>query len=90
MVLYLWWQAEADAKLVSSTDNPYLAQIAQARAAAVDRTCHRTRPGRTPVHPGLHPLYIQARVAAVNQVAREEREALAAAADADGDAELMA
>ncbi len=42
------------------------------------------------MHPGLHPLYIQARVAAVNQVAREEREALAAAADADGDAELMA
>ena len=44
------------------------------------------------MHPGLHPLYIQARVAAVNQVAREERMALAAvaAADADDDAELMA
>ena len=44
----------------------------------------------TPVHPGLHPLYIQARVAAVNQVAREEREALSAAADAEGEDELRA
>jgi hypothetical protein len=35
-------------------------------------------------------LYIQARVAAVNQVAREEREALSAAADAEGEDELRA
>jgi hypothetical protein len=53
-------QADADAKLNSSSGNPYLAQIAQAR------------------------------VAAVNQVAREEREALAVAADADGEDELTA
>ena len=39
MVLYLLSQAEANAnaKRVSATDNPYLAQIAQARAATIDR-----------------------------------------------------
>ena len=100
MVLYLLSQAEANAnaKRVSATDNPYLAQIAQARAATIDRRepviarrdAPRPHSRVTPVHPGLHPLYIQARVAAVNQVAREEREALSAAADAEGEDELRA
>lgn len=54
MVLYLLSQAEANAnaKRVSATDNPYLAQIAQARAATIDGSLSshgRTRPGRTPV-----------------------------------------
>ena len=49
------------------------------------------------MHPGLLTLtlfltltLIQARVAAISQVAREERAALAAAEDAEGDDELIA
>ena len=102
MVLYLLSQAEANAnaKRVSATDNPYLAQIAQARAATIDGSLSShggTRPGRTPVYLPCNsrasrpsPFDIQARVAAVNQVAREEREALSAAADAEGEDELRA